>query len=141
MALVLGAAAKLPVTMDPKTVLLAGDLPVRKSAHFRAAPIDNAIVHAQSDGMATAIVVNLVRRHLNWKSMRRKENSDSRPPEFELQGPQEVVKEFEALVAPHQAQKIAHDILDCLNSLTPEERRRYGIVAPESSVQKSNDDD
>ena len=45
---------------------------VRRSRHFRAAPIENAIVQTQSDGIATAIVVNFVRRHLNWTEIRKR---------------------------------------------------------------------
>lgn len=104
------------------------ELEVRRGSRFRAAPIDHAIIHPHSDGQSTAIVVNLVRRHLNWNKMRRKrESSTSGQITFDLHATEEMVREFEAVVAPHQALQIARDLLRCVESLPPQERKRYGI--------------
>lgn len=113
---------------------------VRRSRHFRAAPIENAIVQTQSDGIATAIVVNLVRRHLNWTEIRKKTvESPSGPARFEVKGRHEFVREFEAFLEPHQALKVAMDIIACVRSLSADERARYGIAA--SSVTDDPDPD
>lgn len=107
------------------------ELAIRRSSHFRAAPVDHAIVHPHSDGQSTAIVVNLVRRHLDWDKMRRQEEpSVSGQITFNLHATEEMVREFEAVVAPHQAVQIAQDLLRCVESLPPQERQRYGIGAP-----------
>lgn len=103
---------------------------VRRSRHFRAAPIENAIVQTQSDGIATAMVVNFVRRHLNWTEIRKRAaKSPSGPARFEVRGRHEFVREFEAFLEPHQALKVVMDIIACVRSLPEEERARYGIAA------------
>ncbi len=104
------------------------ELRVRRSARFRAAPIDNAIVHAQSDGASTSIVVNLVRRHLDWDRMRRKDASEPGGHQFDIHGTEEMTREFEAFLSPYQALKIARDLLKCLATLSPEDRARYRIT-------------
>lgn len=117
-------------------------MPIANSPSFHAAPIDLSSVYARSDGTATTLVLTLLRRRLEMTHLESPETSNSSDGEAigRIRSHESISKEFEAIIEPHHALRVAANILETLANLPTEQRVRYGLEeGTESTVETTPD--
>lgn len=114
---------------DPDKTRNPDRVPVQNSPSFHAAPVDLSSVYARTDGTATTLVLTLMRRRLEMTHLESPESSGAAGDEVtgRLQSHECVSKEFEAIIEPHHALRVAANILETLSNLPEEQRVRYGL--------------
>lgn len=106
-------------------------LPILRSNRFHSTLIDNVVVQSRDDGTGTMLCLTLMRRGIEWKGMEAV-TTGSDPPSpgestYRLHAVECVRQEFEAFLEPHNAHRIAKEILRALDNLSSAQRARYGL--------------
>ena len=119
------------------------DILIQQSPQFHATAIDQGIVQLGTDGTTVTVRLVLLRRSFQLERLRQVET----PPEssdsgraYRLEGHHSAIQEFEALMEPQDALRLASDLVSELQKLPSEQLEKYGLGEVPQLVTEASDD-
>ena len=115
---------------DPASAGGTGDIRILQGPQFHATAIDQGIVQLGTDGTTVTVRLTLLRRSFRFEQMKKVEHHPSAQDgeaSYRLEGQPYAVEEFEAIMEPHDAFRLALQVLGELKSLPSAQLERYGL--------------